>query len=162
MNMRAVALGALAILMALSLAACGDPYKPVARPLPTPSPTIQFPEQVDAVRVVRTSDTPQKNLPAFDHSGNTAASVQAFYTGLRALPLYTPSGRPCPADRGVQYGIVFTYKGATVFHAIADPTGCQIVVLGGRDNRTVTDNHLWALLAAAVGVRTTAVYPLPS
>lgn len=154
----------LLLLLAAFVAGCGgaDTIPSAVVRQPTATATVVLPAQVDVVHIVRTSDGPQRNLPAFDRTGHNAAAVQAFYAGLRALPPYLSSGTPCPTDRGVQYTLTFSYQGKTVLNAIADPTGCQIVILAGRDNRTAVKSQVWALLAAAVGVKPSIVYPLPA
>ena len=79
-------------------------------------------------------------------------SVQALYNGLLALPKYVPGQVTCPSDIGVQYNLKFTHNGAVVLLAIADPTGCQIVVVNGHDNRTaaiVNSGHFWQMPSAS-------------
>lgn len=118
--------------------------------------------QVDTVHIVRLSDVPQSQLPPFDYTGRDAVAVQALYTRLFALPPYTANGTPCPPDSGVQYQLTFSHRTSVALNAIADPSGCQVVVINGRDNRRAANSNLWALLAAAVGVPAADVYPLPT
>jgi hypothetical protein len=147
-----------ALLLALAVlgAGCGNSSHPTA------AATSVALARVDSVHVVRTSDVPQSQLAPFDHTGHDAASAHALYAGLYALPAYVASGVPCPPDLGAQYQLTFSYGGKLVLNAIADPSGCQVVVLGGHDNRKALHSNLWALLAAAVGTPLAAVYPLPT
>jgi hypothetical protein len=118
--------------------------------------------KVDSVHIIRTSDSSPGKLPAFDHIGKDAKKVQALYTGLILLPRYSAQGVSCPTDNGVQYQLTFMNGGAVVFHAIADPSGCQIAVLDGNDNRSAVNSNLWMLIANAVGVTPSTVYPISS
>jgi hypothetical protein len=128
----------------------------------TPTATVPQATQVDTVHVVRTSDDGPSNLAPFDYTGHDATKTQTLYTALLALPAYVATGRACPTDLGVQYELTFLHSGSTVLHAIADPSGCQVVVINGQDNRTAAHSVLWAQLAAAVGVSTSQVYPVPT
>jgi hypothetical protein len=125
--------------------------------------TASLPAHVSTVHVVRTSDSGPAKLPAFDYTGTDATKAQALYSALVGLPAYVPHGSACPTDSGVQYQLTFAQANKTVVSIVADPSGCQIVVIGGRDNRTAAQSGtLWGLLAAAVGVPLPAVYPIPT
>ena len=167
----------LVLLLAVLVAGCGGGTastptptdNPLAHPGPTftpapPVPTATVPQvaAINTVQVVRTSDNPHSALPPFNYTGQTSATVQALYNGLLALPKYVPGQVTCPSDIGVQYNLKFTHNGAVVLLAIADPTGCQIVVVNGHDNRTASHSKLWTLLANAVGVSPSVVYPITS
>lgn len=154
------ALIVLALSGAVLMAGCGGSQTAATQTPTTAPPTATPLPPVDGVHIVRTSDSPGQ-LPPFDHTGQDTTKVGAFYSGINALPAYKANGKPCPADSGVQYQITFTHGGTTVQSAIADPSGCQIVVLGGQDNRTAMNSQIWALLAAAVNVPLTQVYPVP-
>jgi hypothetical protein len=117
---------------------------------------------IETVHVVRTSDNPHSTLATFNHTGQNASAVQALYNGLLALPKYVPGQITCPSDIGVQYNLTFSHGSSVVLSAIADPSGCQIVVVNGRDNRTAAHSQLWQLVANAVGVSPTLVYPVTS
>ena len=129
---------------------------------PVPTPTVPQVAAIETVHVVRTSDNAQSKLPPFNYTGQDAASVKALYNDLLALPKYVPGQITCASDIGVQYNLTFTHGGTVVLSAIADPTGCQIVVVNGHDNRTAAHTKLWTLLATAVGVSPTLVYPVTS
>jgi hypothetical protein len=169
----------LVFLLAILVAGCGgggtptanstSTTNPFANPGPTftpappvPTPTVPQVAAIETVHVVRTSDNPQSALPAFNYTGQNSAAVQALYNALVALPKYIPGQTTCPSDIGVQYNLTFTHGGAVVLTAIADPSGCQIVVVNGSDNRTAIHSKLWTLLANAVGVSPSLVYPVTS
>jgi hypothetical protein len=142
---------------------------PFANPGPTftpapPVPTSTVPQvaAIETVHVVRTSDSAHSTLPPFNYTGQDTTTVQALYNDLLALPKYVPGQITCATDIGVQYNLTFTHGGTVVLSAIADPSGCQIVVVNGHDNRTATHSKLWTLLANAVGVSPTQVYPVTS
>ena len=123
---------------------------------PTP-----FPAHATMVHVVRTSDHGPAGLPAFDYTARDATKVQELYDALLKLPSYVAQNSACPTDLGVQYQLTFSQASTPVLSAIADPSGCQVVVLAGQDNRSATHSNIWGLLAAAVGVDLSAVYPIP-
>jgi hypothetical protein len=124
-------------------------------------PTATTPIRVDSLHVTRTSDVPRADLQPLDITETDGTKVQALYDGLISLPKYIPSGTQCPVDTGVQYELTFASASTTVLQAIADPSGCQIVVLNGKDNRIANDS-LWSLLASSLGKPTSAIYPVPA
>ena len=161
----------LVILLAVLLAGCSGGSTsnrantgPNSRSTSAPASTATVPQgtSIERVHVVRTSDNQHSTLPPFNYTGQTASAVQALYDGLLALPKYVPGRVTCPSDIGVQYNLTFSHGSSVALSAIADPTGCQIVVVNGHDNRTAAHSQLWALLASAVGVSPTLVYPVTS
>jgi hypothetical protein len=144
------------LLIVLLLAGCGNTDSTIA------GDATPYPAHASAVHVVRTSDAGAPGLPAFDYTSHDSAKVQVLYEALLQLPVYGSRGIACPTDTGVQYQLTFSHGKALVLSAIADPSGCQVVVIAGQDNRTAAHTNLWSLIAAAVGVQPSAVYPVPA
>lgn len=149
-----------ALLLVVLVSGCGGS---TSQPVKSAVTSVPAAAQITTVHIVRTSDNASSHLAPFNYTGHDAAKVQALYTTLLGLPAYTPNGKACPTDSGVQYQFTFSNGGSTTsLQAIADPSGCQVVVINGRDNRTAAHSTLWTFLAESVGVPESQVYPVPT
>jgi hypothetical protein len=123
------------------------------------------PHVITALDATRPADS-QHGIAPFDHRGDDAAKVQRLYATLLALPVPHGQAAPCPPGIGVTYVLGFEYSaGVSAFEAQAQADGCQLVFWPSPDLHTYVARQIdgpgfWSLLADALGVPESQIYPV--
>jgi hypothetical protein len=119
----------------------------------TPTPALRGGPFV-SLHAVRTSQYPQNNILAFDHTGADAAAIAMLYGAIVALKPFPPGPINCPADLGVLYHLTFMRADGTQLTGEAKPDGCEYASLnGGAHGMIITYDAFWPLFVAALGIQ---------
>jgi hypothetical protein len=162
---RAAAVAALFGCLCVLLVATGCGVTPgAAGPLSTATATTTpaGPAPFARLQVVRTSNFPTNDVPAFTATATDPAKIGQLYDAIGTFPPYQrrPTGTwsSCLVDLGVQYRLTFTRADGSQILAVADDEGCSWA--GFEDGATgtitigrVTDwNEFWSLFTSTLGV----------
>jgi hypothetical protein len=168
-------LGAVAVLGAITLAACGNVPAPGSAGGPGQHTSTGTPAAVGGARPALCRDTSTLTglvvtrnhaykvpelLPGFPSQVTVTnpALIQAVARALCALP-YMPRGvYNCPALLlGTAYTLRFAADGRSLPLVIVNSTGCETVT-GVGPVRRVSSPEFWQVLSRALGVKTPPVY----
>ncbi len=132
--------GAIALLLLLFLAACGDTAPASVPPL-------------TSLHVIRPSLSDIHRFPLLDKTVSDAKAVQRLYSAALALSMPDSSGgvASCSGDIGLVYHLTFLQKNTSVQKMDLDATGCRYLQISPTDARYATDSFV-ALFTKTIGI----------
>jgi len=146
-------LPAVAALVCAALAGCGSTL--AAKDAPAGKTVCAHAGDVDRLTLGRVDSFPQNHVyfsfPA-QVTVTGAHRSQAVAQALCALPAMPAGTFSCPADRGINYRLIFIAGDGKLAPVTVDATGCQQVYGLGPVRWTVISPGFWSVLATAAGI----------